>query len=378
MMDSEQKPKLDVVLFISDYGAGGVERMLVNTARALSERGLRVALVLARNKGAYLDELPATAERLVLDGDLVAGLAKTLRERRPCVAISGKLDDDSILADARDEAASECRIFFRVGNPLGYRLVARRLNPIGRWLKLLRLRRLYARADGCIAVSRGIKGDLQRWLHIPEHKIHVLPNPVITPEFHEHASIDPGHSWLRTGEPPVILGVGGLREQKDFSTLLRAFAITRSQCPCRLIILGEGRQRRRLEALARRLGITQDFDLPGWRAESHAFMARAAVFALSSRWEGSPNVLVEAAEFGTPIVATDCPYGPREILQDGRYGELVEPGDLEALAAALHRILIRPHSDNRVSEAATPFRMEESGRRYALALGLASEPDAGG
>lgn len=370
MTSATATSSLDIVLFISRYGAGGVERMLINTARALAERELGVAMVLTSAEGPYLDELPPATRRIVIEGDPVAGLGRVLAEHEPAVAISAKLDDDRILADARDRAEARTRILFRVGNPLGHRLSARRLNPLGRWLKLRELRRLYRRADGFIAVSHGIKSDLQRWLALPAERIRVLPNPVITPEFHQRASRDPGHRWLQPDAPPVILGVGGLRSQKDFATLLRAFARVRCKRACRLIILGEGRQRRRLRKLAGRLGVDQDFDLPGWSAESHAYMARAAVFALSSRWEGTANVIIEAAALGTPIVATDCRYGPREVLQDGRYGELVPPRDPDALAAGLLRMLDHPPAKEMIRRAATPYHMAQAGRLYAEALGF--------
>jgi len=374
MASEEYAARLDAVLFISRYGAGGVERMLINTARALAERGLRVGIALAKAEGAYLDELPPATQRIVLTGDLVAGLADALARHTPTVAISGKLGDDRILADARDRAGVPTRIHFRVGNPLGYRLSARGLNPLGRWLKLRELRRLYQRADGFIAVSHGNKADLERSLAIPGERIQVLPNPVITPEFFDRARPDPAHPWLAMDTPPVILGVGGLRSQKDFGTLIRAFAVVRQRRACRLIILGEGRQRRRLERLARRLGVSAEVDLPGWRADAYAFMARAGVFALSSRWEGLANVLVEAAALGTPIVATDCHCGPREVLQQGRYGELVPPRDPAALAHAIGRALDNPPTPEHTAEAALPYSMHESGRRYAEALGLLRQP----
>lgn len=373
MTSGENAATLDIVLFISRYGAGGVERMLVNTARALSGRGLRVGIALTNAEGAYLDELPPTIQRIMLTGNLVTGLAEALAKHIPTVAISGKLDDDRILADARDRAGVPTRIHFRVGNPLGYRLSARGLNPLGRWLKLRELRELYGRADGFIAVSDGNKADLQRSLGVPEERIQVLPNPVITPEFFDRAKVDPGHPWLIPDAPPVILGVGGLRTQKDFGNLIRAFAHTRRQRTCRLIILGEGRQRRRLERLAARLGVSADFDLPGWRAETYAFMARASVFVLSSRWEGLANVLIEAAALGTPIVATDCHYGPREVLQQGRYGELVPPRDPKSLSGAIERVLDQPPTRKHTSAAALPYYMDEAGRRYAEGLELVKQ-----
>lgn len=366
---------LDAILFITQYGAGGVERMMVQTARALAERGLRVALVLASREGAYLDALPTAVEQIILDPDrLEAELAALLAERQPVTAVSAKLGDDRTLIDARDRAGVATRVFFRVGNPLGYRLQARGITFLGRWLKLRRMRALYRRADGCIAVSKGIRDDLREQLAVPESRIQVLPNPVITPELYQRAAEDPEHPWLRFGEPPVVLGVGALRQQKDFATLLHAFAGVRQNRSCRLIILGEGRQRERLTQLADQLGIAADVDLAGWQGNAHAWMARASVFALSSRWEGTANVIIEAAALGVPIVAADCHYGPREVLQDGRYGELVPTQDPIALGRGIERMLDQPPARDHIRLAAEPYRMDESARRYARALGLEPTP----
>lgn len=370
----ESGAALDVVLFITQYGTGGVERMMVQTAGALAGQGLRTGLVLASSEGAYLDALPEPVERIVLsDRDPTPPLAELLASRRPAAAISAKLVDDRILADARDQSGSPTHIYFRVGNPLGHRLRARGIGPVGRFLKLRRMRALYRRADGFIAVSEGIRSDLEQWLQVTPDRIHVLPNPTIAPELYDRAAEDPGHQWLVAGQPPVVLGVGALRQQKDFATLIRAFARVRATRACRLIILGEGRQRSRLEKLASRLGIADDVDLPGWRPNPHAYVARAAVFALSSRWEGTANVIIEAAALGTPIVATDCRYGPREVLRDGQYGELVSPRDPNQLAGAILRVLEQPPDRSHVGRAAEPYLMAESARQYVDALRLSND-----
>ena len=141
------------------------------------------------------------------------------------------------------------------------------------------------------------------------------------------------------GEPPVILGVGRLTHQKDFHTLLEAFAIVRGQRKCRLMILGEGEDRDSLEALARKLGVAADVRLIGFATNPYKYMARSSVFVLSSRYEGLPNVLIEAMGLATPVVSTDCPGGAREILLDGKLGPLVPVGDSQALANELGSIL---------------------------------------
>jgi len=179
------------------------------------------------------------------------------------------------------------------------------------------------------------------------------------------------HPWFQTGELPVVLGIGRLARQKDFPTLLRAFAQVRSRRPCRLVILGEGKERSALTALVERLGITPHVEMPGFVANPFAYLRRAALFVLSSAWEGSPNVLIEALALAVPSVATDCPSGPREILCEGRYGPLVPVGDDEALAEAMEAMLAAPPPAALLRRGADRFRDDGCARQYLDALGMA-------
>jgi glycosyltransferase involved in cell wall biosynthesis len=136
------------------------------------------------------------------------------------------------------------------------------------------------------------------------------------------------------------------------------------------MILGKGRGRGRLEALAEKLGIKEDLHLPGFVSNPYAYMAQSDVFVLSSLWEGSPNVLTEALAVGIPVVSTDCESGPRELLQDGRYGPLVPVGDAEALATAILKTLAKPLDSTVLQSAVEPYTIEASTNRYLDALGL--------
>jgi glycosyltransferase involved in cell wall biosynthesis len=162
---------------------------------------------------------------------------------------------------------------------------------------------------------------------------------VITPGLIDKAKILPDHPWFAEHAPPVILGVGRLEAVKDFSTLLRAFALVRSQKPARLLILGEGEQRILLENLARELNIEQDVRIPGYVADSISYMKRCSVFVLSSLYEGLPGAMIEALASGCQVISTDCPGGAREILGNGEYGDLVPVGNPEAMAHAICEIL---------------------------------------
>jgi glycosyltransferase involved in cell wall biosynthesis len=189
-------------------------------------------------------------------------------------------------------------------------------------------------------------------------------NPVVTPELLAQAEAIAPHPWLQDGGPPVVLGVGRLVDQKGFATLLEAVARLRRERPLRLLVLGEGRRRGALERQARRLGLGADFALPGFAPNPFAYMARAGVFVLSSVYEGLPGVLIQALACGCPVVSTDCPDGPREILAGGEYGPLVPVGDAAALAAAIGRVLDAPPDRERLRRRGQAFGVEPAVLAY--------------
>jgi glycosyltransferase involved in cell wall biosynthesis len=184
-------------------------------------------------------------------------------------------------------------------------------------------------------VSEGVVADLKALVpRVPNTKFKVIYNPVVTAEMIEKGNEPIDHPWFELGIP-VFVAAGRLRPQKDFPILIEAFHRVRQSRDARLIILGEGPDRGDLEALVARLDLGDSVALHGFTDNPYAFFSRAAAFVLSSRWEGLPTVLIEALSCGAPIIATDCPSGPREILADGRYGRLVPVGDAESLSGAI-------------------------------------------
>ena len=218
------------------------------------------------------------------------------------------------------------------------------------------VKRFYPWADYVIGISRGVADDLSQTAGLPRERIKILYNPVVTPELREKARAPLNHPWFEAGQPPVILAVGRLTKQKDFPTLIRAFAQVRQSRPARLLILGEGPDRPALEALVNQLGLEDSVAMPGFVDNPYAYMSRASLYVLSSRWEGLPTVLIEALYCGPPIIAMDCPSGPREILADGQHGLLVPVGDITALAQAIEAGLA----------GKTPHPTEESWHPYSL------------
>jgi glycosyltransferase involved in cell wall biosynthesis len=237
----------------------------------------------------------------------------------------------------------------------------------GRFMPFL-VRHTYRRAEGIIAVSQGVAEDIVRFTGISKERVHTLYNPVVTPEIGERAREPVDHPWFKPGAPPVILGAGSLSVQKDFDTLVRAFALLRQSQEAKLIILGEGKRRRELEKVIHQLNLGADVELPGFVPNPFAYMGKAALFVLSSRWEGLPGVLIQAMACGCPVVSTDCPSGPREILDAGRYGSLIEVGDVPGLAHAMQEALTTPLSGEILQRRARQFSASEVIPKYINVL----------
>jgi glycosyltransferase involved in cell wall biosynthesis len=240
------------------------------------------------------------------------------------------------------------------------------------------VRRFYPWADAVVAVSDGVAADTAEVARIPRDAIRTIYNPADVDDIARQARLPVDHPWLQPGGPPLILGVGRLAAQKDFPTLLRAFARLRQGRDARLVILGEGRQRPALEALVAQLGLAECVDLPGYEGNPFRFMARAALFVLSSRYEGLPGALIQALACGCPVVSTDCPSGPHEILEGGDYGPLVPVGDDMAMAEGMERVLASPPDPDRQRRRAECFSVDACADQYLdLLLGLADRGSAG-
>ena len=229
-------------------------------------------------------------------------------------------------------------------------------------------RHFYRHADSIIAVSNGVADDLAQLIAVPRSRITTIYNPVFSSELAARSHEPLAHAWLTPHAPPVVLGIGKLKPQKDFACLIRAFARVRAVRPARLIILGDGAQRESLLALARQLQVAPDVELPGFVANPFAYLARARVFVLSSAWEGLSNVIIEALACGCPVVSTDCPSGPAELLDHGRYGGLVPVGDDEALARTIVQTLDNPPDRQQLQTRASEFSIERAAAEYRRVL----------
>jgi len=365
-----------IAIFLPSLAGGGAERMMLNLAQGLVAAGIELDLVVGSAAGPYRDLVPAGCDLVDLEAGRVLtalpGLVRYLRRRRPTVLLAAMDHANLIALWARSLARVPTRVAVSVRSTLSQE--ARHAPSLaGRVLPRL-ARVFYPQACAVIAVSQGVADDLTRLIGAGRARVLVIPNPVVTPELAAQAAERPDHPWFQPGlEPaksPVILAAGRLTPQKDFPTLIRAFAALAERCDLRLLILGEGPQRPALESLIRDLGLGGRVALPGFRANPFAYMARARLFVLSSAWEGLPGVLIQAMACGTPVVSTDCPSGPREVLDGGRLGPLVAVGDAAALAAAIARTLDRPPAAALLRARAADYGVAPVTRRYLEVLGL--------
>lgn len=326
-----------VAFFYRRIGGGGAERMLLNVARGFAERGLAADLVLCTANSPHMDQVSPKVRVVDLQASglfaSIPKLAYYLRTERPVALLSTLHYTNEVAIWAKYLAGAKTRIVVREANHLSREA---RYDPRWRYrLTPLFARQFYPWADSIVAVSQGVALDLSQVTRLPEERIRVIYNPTITPEFTSKIQEPIDHPWFSPGQLPVILGVGKLEAQKDFPTLIRAFAQVRQKQKARLVILGWGPDRPRLEALIQELGIQDDVDLAGHVKNPLPYMARAAMFVLSSGWEGLPNVLIEAMATGIPVISTNCKSGPAEILDNGNYGLLTPVGDNQALAEAI-------------------------------------------
>jgi glycosyltransferase involved in cell wall biosynthesis len=368
-------------VFFPTLAGGGLERMMLATAGALSERGYPVDVVVTAAEGPLAGLVPAgirvvelrrgpvwLARARVLQAEppgpgdpltslllalklpnrlpYLPGLVRYFREERPRAVFAAGLSANLLATWARALARSDARVVLSQRNTMSCVMTT------WRWKRRAfpaLIRRNYLAADAIVAVSGGVADDLAAHFGISRNRITVVHNPVVSDDVSAQAAEAIDHPWFAPDAPPVVLSAGRLHTAKDHPTLIRAFARVRQARAARLLILGSGKndedtahRRAELMRLAAELGIAEDVDLPGFVPNPFPYMARAAVFALSSLWEGFGNVLVEALSCGCPIVSTDCPSGPAEILDRGRYGRLVPVGDAAAMAEAILTTLSNP------------------------------------
>lgn len=354
-----------IAIFMPSLRGGGVERVMLLLAQAFAVRGLEVDLVLASAEGPYLKDVDESVRIVDLKRRRILtslpALAKYLKARQPLAMISAMAHANVVAVWAKLISGAPTSVL--VTEHVNLSRAQLEASNVRQHLVPWFMRLSYGHADRIVAVSGGVADDLAKAINIPRERIEVVYNPVESHHLATLCNAELSHPSLPDDSIPFILATGRLHPQKDFSTLIRAFAHLRKDRRARLVILGEGGQRGDLEALIESLGLTGEILLPGFVDNPYAWMRRASLFVLSSAYEGFGIVLVEAMACGTPVVSTDCPSGPAEILENGRWGALVPVADVAALANAMSSSLDSDdHPD--VAKRAGYFNLDMAVNRY--------------
>ena len=391
-----ERQKLHIAMIIPNLGGGGAERVFLTLAQSLIGRGHRVDLVLATLSGDYKADVPDSI-RLFHPRFLGSSLefGRYLRKRGVRVTAIGVNPVGVAWAWYALSRVHDTKVRFRFA--LYAYAIARYVSREKPTLLLSALhtadfsavyatelvdhsvplvvtvhsnvridyrgdreataRDLYMRADAVVGVSKGVSSDIGPILKVASDRVHTIYNPVMSSRIRQLAKVDVTHPWFADDEPPVVIAVGREAPAKDYPTLVDAFCLVRRTLPVRLVVIGRlsDPYRTELTLRARRAGADQDIAFIDFDENPYRYIRRAALFALSSRWEGMPVVLLEALACGTPIVSTDTPYGPREILGDGKWGKLVPIGSSMACATAIVEVLNgdRPSEESLQARAAS-------------------------
>ncbi|WP_415356751.1 glycosyltransferase [Halioglobus sp. Uisw_031] len=396
-----------IAVLLPSLEGGGAERSMLNLATGFLAKGREVDIVLCQAKGAFLDEIPAGATMIELEAtgglrarwiiarsnlqDFFVRLRPVLLAKKtaPEVARIRSLQryivasqPDVILSAlpyanlsaiwAKELSGSRVPVIVSERIALSSYCAAPSNSRKWRWRYLPELvRRTYPKANRVVAVSDHVADELITTIGLHQDSVITVHNPVVDDNLRTRAQQPLEHPWFAQDEPPVILAAGRFTEQKDFATLIRAFAAVRADREARLVILGEGRLRDDLEQLVCTLGIQADVYMPGFVENPFQYMARASVLVLSSAYEGLPGVLIQALACGCPVVSTDCPGGSSEILEDGNYGALVSIGNADEMAKAVLAELDDPTPREILLRRAEDFSVERAVNNYLALLDTA-------
>lgn len=350
--------------------SGGVRQWVLTMANALVGLGHRVDVLSEAPPERFVDEPlldPRVGREILGKGRAASRALRDYVRSHPGLRLVAALDYYNLRAAAlKPEFGEALQVMVTQRENLSADKAWR--SPLKYWLTTRRVRRLFSQADAVVTVSRGLADDLRENFGVDPERIHPIYNPAFRPQFVATAQAPVDHPFFADPEIPVFVAAGRLHYVKGFDDLLRAFAALRQRRDARLVILGEGKERLRLEQLIRQLDLQDVVSLPGRVPSLAPWISRSAAFVLSSRREGLPAVLIEALAVGATVVSTRCPSGPEEILEDGRWGRLVDVGDIDGLAGAMEDVLNQPRPNSKALQArAAEFSLDRALEQY-LAL----------
>lgn len=368
----EVKALRPVALMLGSFFGRGVCRVRLNLCAGLIARGYKVDLLMINSKGEMRQDVPDGVRVIDLQVSralwAIPKIIRYLRSENPLAVISAQDNVNVVTLLARRLASSKVPISVSVHNlhttDASQSILSKRY-----WTRFA-VRLTYPWATCRIAVSSGLGDVMAEVTRLPRDSIDTVFNAVVTSSTVKQAEAGCPHPWLAGSDVPVILGVGQLTFQKDFDNLIRAFGLLREQRPARLIILGHGFREDALKKLVGELGLEEDVLFAGFVQNPFAYMSRVSLFVLSSIHEGLGNVLIEAMSCGCPSVSTDCPHGPREILDGGRFGPLVAIGDTVGLSRAMANVLDYPLDPQALKARAAEFEVNHIIDEYRKRLGF--------
>lgn len=343
-MATESK-KIKIAYFIPVYRGAAMARWALNITDNLDPQKYAVSFVGLTIEGSFKGQIPSYV-RLVNLGDIYAPgiffkLIVYFRKERPDIFVSAFPHINTISIIAKIISKVKTKVVLTEHNHF-FLLVSNASNIFRRFFGLYILpqvmRLFYPLADSVICVSNGVAKSILDVVNVKD-KIVVIYNPVVHDKIYQLANESIDHPWFLDPKIPIVLAAGRLVRQKDYPTLLRAFALVTQKIPARLVVLGEGPELKKLQVFCRGLGIMDQVAFLGLQKNPFNYMKMASVFVLSSLHEGFGNVIVEAMACGTPVVATDCKSGPGEIIEDGKSGILIPVQDFGALAEAIIKVL---------------------------------------
>lgn len=357
-----------VSFFMPGFYGGGGEKAMIEIAKEFSKKRINVEIVVVKNEGELKKEVPKNIEvknlkksKIILS---VVPLMRYLRQKSPSAIIGAMTTTNNVLYTAAQLSGYDGGLILCEQNNFSSNL--RKHGWVKRHFLEYASRLSYNKCDNTIAVSKGVKNNLNKYLNINADNISVVYNPVVNSKTFDKAKETVNVKWFDQSKK-IIIAVGSMTEQKDFPTLLKAFNMVSSSKEVLLVVLGEGPGRQKLTKLAKALNIENKVIMPGYVSNPIKYMANADVFVLSSKWEGLPFVLVEALASGCPVISTDCPSGPEEILRGGKLGRLVPVTDERSLAEAILDTLKSPNSSadkKRRIRRAKDFSVQAAARKY--------------
>ena len=369
-----EKKKISVAFFLPSLEPGGTERNVVNLVNNIDRAKYATSLVLGQKEGDFIKEVHSDIPIVTLSASnslyLFFKLIRYFKQQKPDVFISAFPRINVVCIAAKIYSRVNTKVVVTEHSVFSLLpVIAKNMwrGTFARFFMPTLCRLMYPCADTIICVSEGIKADLVKILGSSK-KIEVIYNPVIDEKVYKLAAKPVSHPWFSDSKIPIIIAAGRLVACKDYSTLINAFNMVQKNQPARLVILGRGPKKEELMRLIETMGLAGSVAFLGFQENPYAYMKKASVFALASLQEGFGNVIIEAMACQVPVVSTNCPTGPGEIIEHMKNGILVSMGDAQSMAVEIIKILQNPVLAKTLSREGTKradfFSVTKSVREY--------------